>query len=265
MQKITEITSRENPAVRHYIRLRDKKKARREEKLFVLEGLRIVLDALQYPYLVQQVFMTESVSQADADKIPEKMQETGQIFKIPDAIGKSMSDTEHTQGVFAVCRMPEQKISLAPDGKYLVLCQLQDPGNMGMILRTCDALGTDAVLLSQCCDLYSPKVIRATMGSVFRVPVLEIPEPAVLLDLLHENQICSYAAVPAEHAVSLTDCRFSGGCAVWIGNEGNGLPDSVISACDKAVTIPMSGGAESLNAAMAAGILTWEMMKSDQK
>jgi len=265
MQKITEIISRDNPAVRHYLWLRDKKKTRREERLFVAEGLRIVRDALQYPYLVQQVFLTDSVSQADADNILQQMQEVGQIFKIPDYIGKIMSDTEHTQGVFAVCRMPERKIALAPDGKYLVLYQLQDPGNMGMILRTCDALGTDAVILSQCCDLYSPKVIRATMGSVFRVPVLDIAESSEILMLLHEKQIRSYAAVPAEHAVSLTDCQLSGGCAVWIGNEGNGLPESVITACDYAVTIPMKGGAESLNAAMAAGILTWEMMKSDQK
>lgn len=144
-----------------------------------------------------------------------------------------------------------------------MLCQLQDPGNMGMILRTCDALGIEAVLLTQCCDLYSPKVVRATMGSVFRVPVLNFSSPEELLAFLHQKQICSYASVPDRTALSLTECRFSHGCAVWIGNEGNGLPDTVISACQYAVTIPMKGGAESLNAAMAAGILVWEMMRAD--
>lgn len=262
MQKITEITSRENPAVRHYIRLRDRKKTRYDEKLFVAEGLRIVLDALQYPCLVQQVFLTESAWEKYAGTVQQAMQETGQCFRIPDAVGKLMTDTEHTQGVFAVCRMPEQKLPIDSRKKYLVLYRLQDPGNMGMILRTCDALGADGVLLSQCCDLYSPKVIRATMGSVFRVPVLELHDAPELLALLEEHQIQSYASVPSAQALSLTECPPGAGCAVWIGNEGSGLPETVIQACHHAVTIPMRGGAESLNAAMAAGILLWEMMKS---
>ncbi len=260
MQKITVITSRENPAVKHYIRLRDRKKTRYDENLFVAEGLRIVRDALQYPFLVQQIFLTEPAFEKYAGMLEA---ESGQLFRIPEALGREMSDTEHTQGVFAVCRMPEQNLKLSPEGRYLVLCQVQDPGNMGMILRTCDALGTDAVLMTQCCDLYSPKVIRATMGSVFRVPVLRTDTPEELFSLLRQQQICSYASVPAASAVPLTECRFGHGCAVWIGNEGNGLPETVIHACQKAVTIPMKGGAESFNAAMAAGILTWEMMKSD--
>ncbi|MBR0484703.1 MAG: RNA methyltransferase [Oscillospiraceae bacterium] len=262
MQKITEITSRDNPAVRHYIRLRDKKKTRYEENLFVAEGLRIVTDALQYPCLVQQIFLTESAWEKYAEDIQNAMQETGHCFRIPDAVGKMMTDTEHTQGVFAVCRMPEQTLQISRKKKYLVLYQLQDPGNMGMILRTGDALGVDGVLLSQCCDLYSPKVIRATMGSVFRVPVLELPDAKELFDLLETNQIQSYASVPSAQAVPLTECRLSEGCAVWIGNEGNGLPDDVMQNCHYKITIPMKGGAESLNAAMAAGILMWEMMKS---
>ncbi len=260
MLKTTVITSRENPAVKHYIRLRDRKKTRYDENSFVAEGLRIVRDALQYPFLVQQIFLTESAFEKYAGILEATC---GQLFRIPEAVGREMSDTEHTQGVFAVCRMPEQKPQLSPEGRYLVLCQVQDPGNMGMILRTCDALGTDAVLMTQCCDLYSPKVIRATMGSVFRVPVLRADTPELLLTLLSQQQICSYASVPAESAVSLTKCHLGHGCAVWIGNEGNGLPETVIHACQKTVTIPMKGGAESFNAAMAAGILTWEMMKSD--
>ncbi|MBR1555151.1 MAG: RNA methyltransferase [Oscillospiraceae bacterium] len=262
MQKVTEITSRENPAVRHYIRLRDKKKTRYEENLFVAEGLRIVTDALQYPCLVQQIFLTESAWEKYAEDIQNAMQETGRCFRILDAVGKVMTDTEHTQGVFAVCRMPEQKWQIDSRKKYLVLYQLQDPGNMGMILRTGDALGVDGILLAQCCDLYSPKVIRATMGSVFRVPVRELPDAPELFQLLETNQIQSYASVPSAKAVPLTACPLTGGCAVWIGNEGNGLPESVIQNCHDNLTIPMKGGAESLNAAMAAGILMWEMMKS---
>ena len=173
-----------------------------------------------------------------------------------------MSDTEHTQGVFAVCHMPEQKKKLHSSGRYLVLCQLQDPGNMGMILRTCDAMGVEMVLVTECCEIYSPKVIRATMGSVFRVPVLEFSSRELLKQELDQTGIISYASVPSEQAVPLTECSFRNGCAVWIGNEGNGLPEDMITSCQEKITIPMKGGAESLNAAMAAGIFIWEMTKS---
>ncbi|MDE6657043.1 MAG: RNA methyltransferase, partial [Oscillospiraceae bacterium] len=183
----------------------------------------------------------------------------------PDYIGDYLTDTEHTQGIFAICKMQKQKpISelLQSNGRYLVLCNLQDTGNMGMILRTCDALGIDAVFTSCCCELYSPKTIRSAMGSALRVSVWDEANPMHLLELLQEQHIYNYASVPAKQAVALTDCHFQNGCAVWIGNEGNGLPEEIISACDNKITIPMRGGAESFNAAMAAGILAWELMKT---
>ncbi|MDE6088947.1 MAG: RNA methyltransferase [Oscillospiraceae bacterium] len=262
------ITSKENPAIRHYRKLRDHKKARKTEQLFVIEGLRIVRDALQYPDLVEQILMTEkfrkqtqNFSCPEVLKIPEKIQ----ILHISDAVGNDLSDTEHAQGIFAVCRMPAQKSIpeiLKPNGKYLVLCNLQDPGNLGMILRTCDALGMDAVLTTGSCELYNPKTIRSAMGSALRVSVVDEPDTGKLLQLLQNQNIINYASVPAKNALSLTDCHFPDGCAVWIGNEGNGLPASIIQLCDHAVTIPMRGGAESFNAAMAAGIFAWEIMKT---
>ncbi len=258
MQKIIQITSRDNPAVKHYLRLREKKKARQEEQLFVAEGLRIVRDALQYPRLVQQIFAADQVFEKYADVLA---QHTGRLFRISDAVGRLMSDTEHTQGIFAVCQMPAHRPELSPDGRYLVLWQLQDPGNVGMILRTCDALGIDGIFLGQCCDLYSPKVIRATMGSIFRIPVQEVSDPAELTADLKKTEIRSFAAVLHETAVPVTETSLGNGCAVWIGNEGSGLPDSVIPLCEKKIIIPMQGRAESLNAAMAAGILAWELTK----
>ncbi len=265
MRENVRITAKDNPAIKHYKRLRDQKKARRTEGLFVIEGFRIVCDALQKTGCVQQVFVTDSAWEKHGEVLIDCMQETGKLLHISDAVGDVMTDTEHTQGVFAVCRIPERRSlaeSVNADGRYLVLCNLQDPGNLGMILRTADALGVDAVLSCGSCELYSPKAVRATMGSVFRVPVYEEADAAALLEILHTNGIHTYAAVPAKTAVPLTECSFTGGSAVWIGNEGNGLPADVIAACDTAVTIPMQGGPESLNAAMAAGILMWEMMKN---
>lgn len=267
MRENVRITAKDNPAVKHYKRLRDQKKARRTEGLFVAEGLRIACDALQKTGRVQQLFVTDTAWEKHGAQLTEQMPETGKLLRISDAVGDTMTDTEHTQGVFAVCRIPEQReLSkvLSAEGKYLVLCNLQDPGNMGMILRTADALGVDAVLTVGSCELYSPKTVRATMGSIFRVPVYDCADAQELLELLHASGIHTYAAVPAKHAVPLTECRFAGGSAVWIGNEGNGLPAEVIAACRTAVTIPMQGGPESLNAAMAAGILMWEMMQSGE-
>lgn len=265
MQKEVRITAKDNPAVKHYRRLRDNKKARRTEGLFVAEGLRIVQDALQYPCLVQQLFVTDSAWERSGETF--RLQETGTLLRISDAVGENMADTGHTQGVFAVCRLPEEKQPervIRPDGRYLVLCGLQDPGNMGMILRTADALGVECVFSSGSCEVYSPKVVRAAMGSVLRVSVCEA-QAMPLAELFRERGVTSYAAVLSPEAVPLPECRFENGCAVWIGNEGNGLPPEVTAACQTTVSIPMQGGAESLNAAMAAGILMWEMMKPGGK
>lgn len=266
MRDFVKITARDNPAVKHYKRLRDQKKARKTERLFVAEGLRIVCDALQQNSRVQQLFVSDAAWERHGAELETMLPDTGKLLRISDAVAESMTDTEHTQGIFAVCRMPEMlsaETLIAENGHYLVLCGLQDPGNMGMVLRTADALGIRAVLSAGSCELYSPKVIRATMGSVFRVPVYETSDAAELLRILQEKKLPSWAAVPAKNAVPLPECDFSGGCAVWIGNEGNGLPEEIIQACDRAVTIPMLGGPESLNAAMAAGIFMWEMMKSE--
>ena len=264
------ITSKENPVVKYYKKLRDHKKARRTEQLFVIEGMRIVEDALQYPDLVQRILITETFRMHyENSRIFQKLnllQET-ELLYLSDAVGNDLSDTEHAQGIFAICRMPQQKsISelLRSDGRYLVLCNLQDPGNMGMVLRTCDALGIDAVLTTGSCELYNPKTIRSAMGSALRVAVLDEPDAEKLLRILQKQQITNYASVPAKNAVPLTECNFSNGCAVWIGNEGNGLPENIITLCDTAITIPMRGGAESFNAAMAAGIFAWEIMKTKQ-
>ncbi len=264
MHEPITITAKDNPVIKRYKRLRDQKKARRSEGLFVCEGLRIVSDALQHGTSVQQLLLTESAYEKHSAALLPMLGETGRVLLISDSIGSALADTEHTQGVFAVCHAVQRgtlESMLSSKGKYLVLCNLQDPGNMGMILRTADALGVDAILSCGSCELYSPKVVRATMGSVFRVPFYEQEDAQVLLQLLRDKGIHSYAAVPAAGAVPLPECTLGEGSAIWIGNEGNGLPADVIAGCDTSVTIPMQGGPESLNAAMAAGILMWEMMK----
>ena len=167
--------------------------------------------------------------------------------------------------MFAVCQIPDPPALSAlihTGGSYAVLHQLQDPGNAGMILRTADALGLDGVIYSASCDIYSPKVVRATMGSLFRVPLCCVPEIEPELAAGREAGVESCAAVVSGQAELVGQCLFRKGTAVVIGNEGNGLPEEVSAACDRRVTIPMHGTIESLNAAMAAGIILWEVQKA---
>lgn len=147
-------------------------------------------------------------------------------------------------------------------GRYLVLDNLQDPGNVGTILRTADAVGVDGVVMcNNCCELYNPKTIRSAMGSVFRLDIYSADTLYEVCGMFGKNGIKTCAAVVDSSAVSVTECDFSGDCAVVIGNEGNGLSAEDANVCDEKITIRMQGNINSLNAAMAGGIILWEMFR----
>lgn len=236
-----------------------------QEGLFVLEGLRLVSDALQNGAELTHLFWTEDgYARWQAERVQADWKET-RCALLSHELGTDLSQTEHSQGVYAICRMPKQQSLtelIRSGGNYAVLHQLQDPGNAGMILRTADALGLDGVIYSASCDIYSPKVVRATMGSLFRVPLCCVSEITPVLEACHLAGVETCAAVVRSEAESVGQCGFHHGTAVVIGNEGNGLPESVSAACDRCITIPMHGTIESLNAAMAAGIILWEVQKS---
>ena len=255
------ITSKDNPNIKLFRKLTESKKCRRETGMVPLEGIRLISDAVKENAELHSVFVTESFleKQGEALDFPSSVS----LFVIPDELGKSISDTSSAQGVFAVCKAiekPHFSQVIKRGGKYLLLCNLQDPGNLGTIIRTADAVGLDGVFLSECCELYNPKVIRSTMGSLFRLNVSEVSFEEIF-PLFEQRGVPSYAAVIDRDAVSLTDCDFSGGGVVLIGNEGNGLPESITKACEKKLTIKMNGNINSLNAAMAAGIIMWELVK----
>lgn len=259
------ITAKDNPAVKLYRRLAGTKKARQQEQLFVLEGYRLVLDALGNGAEITKLFLTESAFLRYGEELFAMAEKNIAVLRISEELGRLMAETESTQGVFAVCRMPVQKSwksFLKDGGAYAVLHQLQDPGNTGMILRTADALGINGVILCKSCDIYSPKVVRATMGSLFRVPIMICSDENEVFGQLEEYGIASDAAVVRDETDLAGKCTYyNESRAVWIGNEGNGLSDEISARCDRRITIPMHGNIESLNAAMAAGILMWEMTK----
>lgn len=266
METLLRISARDNAAVKLYRKLARSKKERKQAGLFVLEGLRLTVDALENGAMLTHLFWTQDgYARWLAEGIPVNLRGV-RCALIADAIGAELSQTEHSQGVYAVCRIPEQlplSALIHAGGTYAILYQLQDPGNAGMLLRTADAFGLDGVIYSACCDIYSPKVVRATMGSLFRVPVCCTTEIAPVLEACRQAGVETCAAVVDSDAEPVGQCAFRPGTAVLIGNEGNGLSKEVSDACDRRVTIPMHGTIESLNAAMAAGIVLWEVKRAE--
>lgn len=266
------ISSRENPAVKNAVKLISSAKHRKEQGLFFAEGVRLCTDAVKSGITVRQLFYTRQAMEKQESAVRLLQKAAGDVFEISPEISQRLGDTQHPQGVFCVCERKEHEAffrgKIGNHQRWIGLESIQDPSNMGTILRTAEALGIGAALMTQdCCDIYSPKVLRGSMGAVFRLPVLSLPDAGGLLAFCRKKGLISYAAVPSQDAEPVTKCRFSGkegnGAAIWIGNEGNGLKKETAAACDKRITIPMLGRAESLNAAVAASILMWEMTRED--
>ena len=180
-------------------------------------------------------------------------------------VAELLAETKTTQGVFCICEKRPGTVGLeglSPQGHLLAVENLQDPGNLGAVLRTAEALGLSGVLLAgNCCDVYSPKVLRASMGAVFRLPFRSVERLADVAPTLRQIGFALYAAVPDRTAKRVTELSFEKPSIIAVGNEGNGLEAETVAACGQAVTIPMRGRAESLNAAASAAILMWELMR----
>lgn len=257
------ITSRENAHVKEYCKLKSSKKQRDIQSSFVVEGLKLTLEAYNNGVSIEKVFLTDHALQKYQEKLFELLNSGITALQITDEVAKKMSDTESPQGIFAQCSKLDKFLSpdtIEDNGIYLALSDLQDPGNIGTIIRTAEAIGVKGLLLSEsCCDIYNPKVVRASMGSVFRVPFWVSSDFCWDLRTFSDKGIISYATVPDSEAKSITQVEFGGSGIAVIGNEGNGLSPEVISCCDEKITIKMRGNTESLNAAMAAGIIMWQM------
>ena len=245
------IASRHNPLVTEIRKLNQSRSARRERGLFVCEGPKLLEEALRAGARVT------AVVSAQGTEVPAPP--GARMVEVPEDLLVSLCDTRSPQGVLFLCAIPET----APPpqlsgGRYLVLDGLQDPGNVGTIWRTADALGADGLLLvNRCADPFSPKTVRATMGACFRLPVYEV-EGEGLLPLLERSRLPLYATALRPDAVELGQVEL-GRCAVVIGSEGRGVSPELLAASGRAIRIPMRPRCESLNAAVAASIVLWEM------
>ena len=256
-----EITSRENRIIKDYRRLVADAKYRRESGRFVVEGARLCADAARSGVVVETAVVTSRATEQYAAAVEQVQRVAATVYTITETVAETMRDTDTPQGVFAVCRLPEVVAEPTPKGRWAALERIQDPGNLGTMIRTAEAFGLSGVLLSDgCCDVFSPKVVRASMGGVFRLPIVRVGSLAETLPLLGKRGFHSFACVVSD-GVSVQDATFPEGSICVIGNEGNGLLPETAQACDRRITIPMAGRAESLNASMAAGIVFWEMVR----
>ena len=260
MRAFNIITSRENPLIKLGAALQVSSEKRKRNGLFVLEGLRICKDACDNGIKFDKLIVSDAAAEKYAADTEKFSLISDECYKIPDSLFKKISDTKTPQGIIAVAKMPVTgSCGIEKNGKYIALENVSDPSNLGAISRTAEALGVNGIILSSDgCDPYSPKALRASMGTLLRVPVFVTESFA---ETLKSTGLKRYACVVDKTAESIKEQSFENGSVVMIGNEANGLTDSAKQSADVLVTIPMTGRAESLNAAAAAAIAMWEMMK----
>ena len=242
------ISSRKNPLLQQVKKLLSSKKEREAAGLFVADGTKLLAEAVKYYPGLDTVILSDGVEA----QVPEDVR----FVRVPEDVMASISPMETPQGALFLCRLPE-KTEFRPRPGMLLLDGIQDPGNIGTILRTADALEVPVVLLEGCADPYSHKVVRASMGAVFRTPVLQTTWEKA-------KAACAEAGIPvgvtalSARAKDLRRADLSK-MAVVIGSEGRGVRKEILDAADAELIIPMNPRCESLNAAIAASIVMWEL------
>lgn len=245
------ISSRKNPLLQQTRRILTSRREREETGLFAGEGTKLLAEAVRYaPEWLHTVFLAEGVEQ----ETPEHVRRV----RLPRELLDSLSTMDAPQGAIFLCRMPEEP-EFVPKPGTLLLDGLQDPGNLGTILRTADALGTSVVLLEGCADRFSPKTVRATMGALFRRPSYRMDWKAAR-DAFHQAGIPIAVTALSPRAEDIREADVSK-MAVVIGSEGRGVRPEVLEQADRELIIPMDPHCESLNAAVAATIVLWQMWK----
>ena len=261
------ITSSANSRVKQVIQWQTKAKERKKAGVFLTEGFKMYeeapLESILEVYVAESALASLEKMDAKEEKMAVKLKKTGYEV-VADSLFKKMADTQTPQGILCVVKQPEYRLEeiLKQDRPLLMILEnLQDPGNLGTIIRTGEGAGvTGVIMTAKTVDIFNPKVIRATMGSVFRVPFLYVEDMEDTLKKLKEKGIRTYAAHLAgrEYYDSFS---FTGGTAFLIGNEGNGLEKKTADLADSYLKIPMEGKVESLNAAIAASLLMYEAQR----
>lgn len=267
------ISSTSNKQVKELIALIKKSKERKEKGLFIVEGPKMCFEA-PFSWIVS-LYVSESF--LEDEELKEKffayMKQAGQQSEISyeilsDSVFKAVSDTQTPQGILAVLKMPKYELSDLLKGEktlLLVLESIQDPGNLGTMIRTGEGAGITGVIMNQSTvDLFNPKTIRSTMGSIYRIPYVVTENLAKTVQELKEKQVTLYAA-HLKGALSYDEPDYVSACGFMIGNEGNGLTTELADLASSYIRIPMEGQVESLNAAISASLLMYETNRQRRK
>jgi len=244
----TRITARKNPLIQQVRRLLSSRRERESAGLFAADGVKLLSEAVRWWPGLDTVILSDGVD------VP--LPESVRVVRVPEEIMEYISPMQTPQGALFLCRLPERK-AFVPKPGMLLLDGIQDPGNLGTILRTADALEIPVALLEGCADPYSHKVVRASMGAVFRAPVVQTNWEAA-------KAACGEAGIPvavtalSDRAEDLRQADLPQ-MAVVIGSEGQGVRPEILGCADRELIIPMNPHCESLNAAIAAAIVMWQM------
>lgn len=257
------ITSKDNEIIKDTVKLTKNAKYRREKALFTAEGVRLCRDGVMSGAVPEKFLFTARAREKYGEDFNKIFACAKNSYELSETLFEKICDTRTPQGFFCVFNMldkPSFPYTINNQSNYVALENLQDPSNLGTVLRTAEALGIDGVILSRnCCDIYSPKVVRGSMGAVFRIPLYITENFTSFIAELTKRGVATYGSTP-HSAANITDIKFGGG-VMLIGNEGSGLTEETLAVCSQRVKIPMRGRAESLNAAAAASILMWEMFR----
>lgn len=238
------ITARKNPFLQQVRRLLSSRKAREAAGLFAADGTKLLAEAIKWWPELDTVILSDGVEM----DIPAHVR----LIRVPEDVMASISPMETPQGALFLCRLPEKK-RFEPKKGMLLLDGIQDPGNVGTILRTADALDIPVALLEGCADPYSHKVVRSSMGAVFRTAPVQTTWQEV-----RESGIPVAVTALSDRAEDIRKAELSA-MAVVIGSEGRGVRQEILRSADRELIIPMNERCESLNAAIAAAIVMWQM------
>lgn len=253
------IESVSNAQIKRIGKLKKSARFRRQEKAFIAEGFKMVEEGCRHG-LVQAVYVRESAREEYAAEISRTIGDV-KIEWVSDAVFREISDTTSPQGILAVIHMPQyarEEILSTPEATLVCLENIQDPGNLGTIIRTAEGAGVRGVVLSKgCVDLFNPKVVRSTMGALYRVPYYITEDMTTEVECMRQKGFRMFAA-RLDASEDYTKVDYRGKIGILIGNEANGLCKETAARADVGVKIPMEGQLESLNAAVSAALLMYE-------
>lgn len=260
------ITSKDNETIKHIKKLKEKK-YREEYKEFIVEGIKMIEEAIQENAKIKSIIICDDCKTQGS--IPnELMYDIAKLncIYVAEKIFSTITDVINPQGIMAIIEKPENKENEIDynESNFLILDNIQDPGNIGTILRTADSLNFKQIIVSKgTADIYNPKVVRSTMGAIFRIKVVEVENLVKIIKEMKKNEIKVYATdLATDKSIYDVDYEKS---AVVIGNEANGVSKEVLNESSERIKIPMIGKTESLNAAVATSVILYEIFRSTGK